>query len=354
MTITTETIDETRLEAFIEQMVADVSAAQSAVTTHLGDRLGLYRHLAGAGPTTAEEVAAATGTNLRLVREWLRGQVAGGYLTFEGDTFTLPPEHAMVLADDTSPVFMTAILDIVASMWADTDRVIDAFQGDGRLDWGDHDHRLYDGVARSFGPIYEANLVDVWLPELDGVVEKLAAGGRVADVGCGNGNSVVTMARAFPDADILGIDRHGPSIETARTRAAESGASGARFDVADASELAESDFDLVCFFDCLHDMGDPQAALEAARRALAADGSVMIVEPRSSDDLAENQNPVSRLFYASSLFLCTPGALAQDGPEALGAQAGPSAILRLLGAAGFGDARVVSEGPMNTIFEAKI
>ncbi|MDZ7676284.1 MAG: class I SAM-dependent methyltransferase [Acidimicrobiales bacterium] len=354
-TTTDAAIDEARLGSFIEQAVRELAAAASAAVIYVGDKLGLYRELAGRGPTTASELAAATGTNERLVLEWLRNQAAGGYVDHDEaiGTFTLPPEHAAVLADDASPVFMAAQYDVVASMWADTAKVMHAFRGDGGIDWGDHDHRLYDGIARSFRPVFEANLATEWLPALDGVVDKLRGGGRVADVGCGSGNSTVTMATAFPDATVVGYDRHWPSIATARSRAQRAGRVEVRFDVVDAVDLPEGDFDLICFFDALHDMGDPKAAAEGARRALADGGTVVVVEPKAGDTLADNQNSVSRMFYAGSVFMCTPSALAQPGPEALGAQAGPATMCGLLEDAGFRTARVAHESPLNTVIEAR-
>ncbi len=348
------TIDETRLEAFMGRAVADLAAAESAVACYVGDRLGLYRALATSESMTSAELAAATGTNERLVLEWLRNQAAGGYLEHKGERFNLPPEHAAALADSGSPVFIGGVFEVIASMWADVDAFEGAFRGDGGLDWGAHDARLYDGVDRLFAPIYRGSLVSTWLPSLDGVVERLERGGRVADVGCGFGTSTIVMAEAFPAAEVVGYDRHGPSIDTARLRAKEAGLDDRpRFEVIDAVDLPADGYDLICFFDCLHDMGDPVSAAAGARRALGEDGVVMVVEPRAGDRLEENANPVGRLFYAGSTFLCTPSALAQDGGHALGAQAGPAAITAVLHAAGFRHVRVAAETPFNLIFEAR-
>lgn len=350
----TTTLDEERLEAFVGRAVTDLAAAESAVACYVGDRLGLYRALAGADTMTAEELAAATGTNARLVLEWLRNQTAGGYVEHDAGRFHLPPEHAAALADSASPVFVGGVLEIIASMWADTDAVEAAFRGDGRLDWGAHDSRLYDGVERLFAPIYRSQLVSSWLPALDGVVERLQAGGRVADVGCGFGASTIVLAEAFPAADVVGFDRHAPSIERARERARDAGLDGRpRFEVTDAVDLPVGGFDLVCFFDALHDMGDPVSAAAGARRALADDGVLMVVEPRAGDHLEDNVHPIGRIFYAGSTFLCTPSALAQDGGYSLGAQAGPAAITEVLHAAGFSHVRVATETAFNLVFEAR-
>lgn len=355
-TMITATLDESRLEQFLGQVVADFSATEATAAAYVGDRLGLYRHLATSGPITSEDLARATGTNERLVLEWLRGQVAGGYLDHDRETgtFTLPPEHAAVLADESSAAYMAGLLDIIASMWADTDAVQAAFRGDGGIDWGAHDHRLYDGVARLFGPVYEANLVSEWLPSLEGVVDRLTTGARIADLGCGWGKSTAIMATAFPASTFVGFDIHEPSIEAARREASARGVSNTEFHVLDAAdEIPGDSFDLVCFFDALHDMGDPLAAAKRALRALRDGGTLLLVEPAAGDTLADNVNPVSRLFYAGSVFLCTPSALAQHGPEALGAQAGPKIMIDLLTEAGFAAAQVAWSSPFNTVIEAR-
>ena len=354
---TLTTLDETRLEKFLGQVVADFSATEATAATYVGERLGLYRYLAGSGPVTAAELAEATGNNERLVLEWVRGQVAGGYLDHdpETETFSLPPEHAAVLADESSTAYMAGLLDVIASMWADSEVVQAAFRGDGGIHWGAHDHRLYEGVARLFGPVYEGNLVSEWLPSLDGVLDKLTTGARVADLGCGWGKSTAIMANAFPASTFVGFDIHEPSVEAARREAAERGVSAnTEFQVLDASgEIPGEAFDLACFFDALHDMGDPLAAAKRAFRALADGGTLLVVEPAAGDTLTENVNAVSRLFYAGSVFLCTPSALAQHGPLALGAQAGPKAMIALLTEAGFSNVRVAWSSPFNIVIEAR-
>jgi SAM-dependent methyltransferase len=352
--MTTTTIDEARLEAFMGQAVTDLAAAESAAACYLGERLGLYRALATAPTMTAGELAQATGTNERLVLEWLRNQAAGGYVEHEGGRFRLPPEQALALADSESGAFIGGAFEIIAAVWADVELVEAAFRGDGGLDWGAHDHRLYHGVERFFAPAYRANLLTTWLPALDGVVERLETGGLVADVGCGHGVSTVMFAEAFPRSTFVGSDPHEASVESARRRAAEAGvADRTRFEVHAAADLPADGYDLVCFFDCLHDMGDPVSAAAAARRALAPGGTVMVVEPSAGDDLDDNLGPVGRMFYAGSTFLCTPSALSQGGGHALGAQAGPAAITAVLHEAGFEHVRVAVQTPFNLVFEAR-
>lgn len=352
--MTVETIDATKLEAFMGKAVTDLSAAESAAATYLGDRLGLYRAMANGGPVTAGELAARTGTNERLVLEWLRNQTAGGYVEHSGGRFALPAEHAAALADEESPYFLAGAFEIVAAIWADADALEGAFRTDGALDWGAHDPRLYRGVERFFGATYRGSLVQTWLPALDGVVARLEAGATVADIGCGYGLSTAVMAQAFPRSTFVGYDNHGPSIQAATERAAQAGvADRVHFEALPAAEVPARGFDLACFFDALHDMGDPVGAASAARRALAPDGVLMVVEPRAGDRLEDNVGPVSRTYYAGSTFLCTPSALAQEGRHALGAQAGPAALTEVLEAAGFSRVRVAAETPFNLVLEAR-
>jgi SAM-dependent methyltransferase len=353
--MTVQMIDTGKLEAFMGRAVTDLSAAESAAATYLGDRLGLYRAMATGEPMTAHELAARTGTNERLVLEWLRNQTAGGYVEHDDGRFSLPPEHAAALADETSPYFLAGAFDIVAAIWADTGAIEGAFRGDGALAWGAHDPRLYQGVERFYGATYRSSLVQAWLPALDGIVDRLATGASVADIGCGYGLSTAVMAAAFPRSTFVGYDSHGVSIDAARDRAAAAGvADRIRFEVREATDVPARGFDLVCFFDALHDMGDPVGAAAAARRSLAADGVLMVVEPRAGDRLEDNVGPVSRTYYAGSTFLCTPSALAQDGRHALGAQAGPAALTEVLTAAGFGQVRVAAETPFNLVLEARV
>jgi 2-polyprenyl-3-methyl-5-hydroxy-6-metoxy-1,4-benzoquinol methylase len=347
------TIDESRLQDFLGRAVTDLAAAESSVASYIGDRLGLYQAMAADDWITPAELAARTGTNERLVLEWLRNQTAGEYIEHDSGRFRLPPEHAMVLADPKSPAFLGGVFQIIASMWADVEVAEAAFRGDGGIAWGAHDPRLYEGVDRLFAPVYRTYLVSEWLPALSGVVERLRAGGRVADVGCGFGSSTMVLAEAYPRATVIGYDSHAGSVDTARRRAKEAGlADRPSFEVAEAADLPEGGFDLVCFFDALHDMGDPVSAAAAARRALAEGGVLMAVEPKAADELDGNIGPAHRLFYAGSVFLCTPSALAQ-GDSALGAQAGPAATMAVLREAGFTDISVATETPFNYVFEAR-
>ena len=355
---TTETnpIDEARLEAFVGQAVTDMGAAISGLLLHLGDRLGLYKAMAGAGPLTSAALAARTGTAERYVREWLGNQAAGGYVTYNpvDGTFELPAEQAMVVADEDSPVFLGGAFESIASCYADHDIFVDAFRTGAGVGWQDHDDRLFSGVLRLFRPGYAAHLVGDWVPALDGVVEKLRAGASVADVGCGLGASTIIMAEAFERSTFLGIDIHEPSIVAARKAAAEAGVGQrARFDIATAKELPGTGYDLVCMFDCLHDMGDPVGAARAIRRALAPDGTLVLVEPLAGDGLEQNLNPVGRTFYGLSTVICTPASLAQEVGLGLGAQAGEHRLGIVLREAGFTRVRRATQTPFNLILEAR-
>ena len=355
-TIETKPIDGARLEAFVGQAVADMGAAISGLLLHIGDRLGLYKAMAGAGPISSSTLAARTGTAERYVREWLGNQAAGGYVTYNpaDRTFELPAEQAMVVADEDSPVFLGGAFESIASCYADHDIFVDAFRTGAGVGWQDHDDRLFSGVLRLFRPGYAAHLVGDWLPALDGVAEKLRAGASVADVGCGLGASTIIMAEAFERSTFLGIDIHEPSIVAARKAAAEAGVGQrARFDVASAKELPGTGYDLVCMFDCLHDMGDPVGAARAIRQDLAPDGTLVLVEPLAGDALEDNLNPVGRTFYGLSTVICTPASLAQEIGLGLGAQAGEHRLGIVLREAGFTRVRRATQTPFNLILEAR-
>ena len=355
-TIDTPRLDETALEQFVHQAVGDLAAAISGLMVHLGDRLGLYRAMAGSGPLTSTELAARTGTHERYVREWLGNQAAGGYVTYDSqkDAYELGAERALVLADETSPVFLGGAFETVASCYTDHAMFEQAFiTGDG-VGWGDHDDRLYTGCLRLFRPGYEAHLVQTWLPALDGVVDKLGDGASVADIGCGYGASTLIMARAFEHSTFVGIDAHAPSIEEARAAAATAGLERrTRFETGPATALPGSGYDLVTMFDCLHDMGDPVGAARRVRESLASDGTFMLVEPAAGAGLPDNLNPVGRLFYGLSTVICTPSSLDQEVGLGLGAQAGPQRLEQVLGEAGFSHVRVAERTPFNLILEAK-
>jgi 2-polyprenyl-3-methyl-5-hydroxy-6-metoxy-1,4-benzoquinol methylase len=350
------TIDEAKLEAFAGQAVTDMGAPISGLLLHIGDRLGLYRAMAGAGPITSADLAQRTGTTERYVREWLGNQAAGGYVIYHPAerTYELPTEQAMVLAHEDSPVFLAGAFETIASCYADHDVFVDAFRTGAGVGWHAHDERLFSGVVRLFRPGYAAYLVDAWLPALDGVVDKLRAGASVADVGCGQGASTVIMAQAFERSTFTGFDIHERSIETARTAAANAGVQDrARFEVATAKDLPRQGYDLVCLFDALHDMGDPVAAARRIRQALAPDGTVLLVEPNAGDALEQNLNPVGRTYYGQSTVICTPGSLAQEVGLGLGAQAGERQLAAVLHEAGFSHVRRATETPFNIILEAR-
>jgi 2-polyprenyl-3-methyl-5-hydroxy-6-metoxy-1,4-benzoquinol methylase len=350
------TIDGAKLEAFVGQAVTDMGAAISGLLLHLGDRLGLYKAMAGAGPITSSTLALRTGTTERYVREWLSNQAAGGYVVYypADGTFELPAEQAMVVANEDSPVFLGGAFEAIAACYADHDMFVNAFRTGAGVGWQDHDDRLFSGVVRLFRPGYAAHLVEEWLPALDGVVEKLRAGASVADVGCGLGASTVIMAQAFERSTFVGIDLHEPSIVAARTAATQAGVNQrARFDVAQASDLPGEGYDLVCMFDALHDLGDPVGAARRIRQALAPDGTLLLVEPNAGDTLEDNLNPIGRTFYGLSTVICTPGSLAQDVGLGLGAQAGERRLAGVLREAGFSHVRRATETPFNLILEAR-
>jgi len=349
-------IDEGKLEAFMGQAVTDVGAVISAPLVILGEKLGLYKAMAGAGPLTSQEVAERSGTAERYVREWLRNQAAGGYVTYEPDSdrYTLPDEQALALADEESPFYILGIYDSIASLYADEDKILEAFRSGEGMGWHEHDQRLFRGTERFFRPGYRGHLVGAWIPALEGVQEKLERGATVADVGCGHGASTIIMAEAFPNSEFFGFDYHQASIERAREAAAAAGVSGRiSFSVASAKDYPGSDYDLVCVFDCLHDMGDPVGASAHVLETLDADGTWMIVEPFANDRVEDNLNPVGRVFYGASTTICTPASLAQEVGLALGAQAGEARLSEVLREGGFTRVRRATETPFNLILEAK-
>ncbi|MGH9249079.1 MAG: class I SAM-dependent methyltransferase [Acidimicrobiales bacterium] len=345
-------MDETKLMEFVHKAVADVGTLLSGSMTVIGDRLGLYKAMAGAGSLTAEELADRTGTAERYVREWLAAQSATGYVVYDGDDrYSLPDEHAIPLTDETSPACVIGAFETALASVHSTDRLTEAFRTGHGVGWGEHHHDLYEGCERFFRPGYRANLVDAWLPALDGVVPKLEEGGRVADVGCGHGASTILMAEAFPSSTFTGFDAHEPSITAARKRAADQGVGDrARFEVATAQDFPGS-YDLVCFFDCLHDMGDPVGACAHVRSALAPGGTLLLVEPMAGDRVEDNLNPVGAAYYGFSTLLCTPNSLSQDVGTALGAQAGEARLRDIVTSAGFTSVRRVAETPFNMVLE---
>lgn len=349
-------MDEAKLEAFVGKVVTDMAAAGAGVLVNLGHKLGLYKAMAGAGPMTAAQLADKTGCHERYLREWLDGQVAGEFVVYDpsAETYELPEEHAMVLANENSPVFLAPGFDVTAAMWLSEDTLAERIKSGKGMGWHEHDARLFHGVEAFFRPGYQAHLVAEWLPACEGVKEKLEAGARVADVGCGHGASTIVMAKAFPKSTFHGYDYHQGSIETARQRAKEEGVDDrVKFDVASATDFPGSDYDLVCYFDCFHDLGDPEGAATHSRRALKTDGTLMMVEPMAADKVEDNVNPVSRLFYAASTTLCCPNSLSQEVGAALGAQAGEHRLRSVLTKAGFTTIRRATETPINMILEAR-
>jgi len=349
-------IDMEKLMGFVFRAVDEVGATLNTALVMMGDRLGLYRGLAGAGPLTPAELAQRTGTAERYVREWLNAQAAGGYVNYDPDSgrYTLPTEHAIALTDESSPAYLPGFFQTALGSVLDSPRITEAARTSEGVGWHEHNQDVFDGVERFFRTMYNAHLVAEWLPALEGVVGKLQRGATVADVGCGHGASTILMAQAFPASTFVGSDYHEGSIATARKRAAEAGVSDrVRFEVAPASSYSGTGYDLVTTFDCLHDMGDPVGAARHVRQSLAPDGTWMIVEPIAGDRVEDNINPVGRAFYGFSTLLCTPASLSQEVGLALGAQAGEARIRDVVTQAGLTRFRRASETPFNAVFEAR-
>ena len=349
-------VDQKRLETVLNQGVADLGSAISALLLHNGDKLGRYKAMAECGPLTAKELARRTGTAERYLREWLANQAAGGYVTFDAGTehYSLSEEQALCLANEDSPTFLPGGFESVASLFVDEPKFVDAFRSGRGVGWHEHDPRLFRGTERFFRPGYNANLVSSWIPALEGVGQKLERGARAADVGCGHGASTIVMARAYPKSEFFGFDYHPASIERARQAAAEAGvANRVRFEVASAKDFPARSYDLVAFFDCLHDMGDPVGAVRHVRETISDEGTVMLVEPFAGDRLEDNLNPIGRIFYGFSTVVCCPASLAQEGGLALGAQAGEARLRDVFLEGGFGHFRRATETPFNLIFEAR-
>ena len=347
-------VDETKLNEFLGKAVGDLGAAMSATLILVGDRLGLYRELAE-GPVTAAPLAVRTGTDERYVREWLGNQGAGGYVQYhpDSDEWSLSPEQALCLTDPNGPVDMPGAYNIVEAMFHALGSTVDHFKTGEGMEWGEHHPCLFVGTERFFRAGYNSNLLGSWLPALDGAVERLQAGGTVADVGCGHGASTILMAQAFPKSKFIGYDYHPDSVHVATMRAKEAGVENATFEVADAVSYDGKNLDLIAFFDCLHDMGDPVGAARHARDALSSDGMAMIVEPYANDRVQDNLNPVGRVMYGASSQICVPVSLARNGP-ALGAQAGEQRLREVVvDGGGFTSFRRATETPFNLVFEAR-
>jgi 2-polyprenyl-3-methyl-5-hydroxy-6-metoxy-1,4-benzoquinol methylase len=348
-------VNEAKLQEFLGKAVGDIGAAMSAAHVVIGDKLGLYKAMAAAGPITPAELAQRTGTKERYVREWLNNQAAGGYATYEAASgrYTLPPEQAFALADDASPAFLPGAFQLILAALKAEPRIAENFRTGAGLDWRDHDPGLFEGTERFFRANYVGNLMSSWIPALEGVEEKLRAGAKVADIGCGHGASTLLMAQAFPQSKFIGFDYHQGSIEAARQRAKAAGlADRVTFEAARSTDYPGRDYDFVTHFDCLHDMGDPAGAARHVRETLAADGTWMIVEPFAGDHVQDNLNPVGRVYYGASTLICVPASLAHDGP-ALGAQAGEARLREVVTAGGFTRFRRATQTPFNLVLEAR-
>ena len=347
-------MNEAKLQEFMGKFVTDMGGAWMMGIVLIGDELGLYKAMADNQAVTPEVLATRCACNVRLVQEWLHANVAAGYLEHVDGGYRLPAEQAMALANENAPVFVAPGTNVLAACFLEIEKVLRAFRGDGALPWREHHHRMFHGVEKFFRPGYSAHLTTSWLPALDGVVAKLTAGAKVADVGCGHGASTIIMAEAYPKSRFFGFDFHAPSIEVARQRAEKAGVTGrVAFTIATAKDYIERGFDLICFFDCLHDMGDPVGAAGHAHQALNDGGAVLLVEPFAGNTLAENSTPVGRLYYAASSMICTPNSLSQEVGLGLGAQAGESRLREVFTEAGFSRFRRATETPFNLILEAR-
>jgi SAM-dependent methyltransferase len=355
--MTTQTqphIDTTRVEEFAERVGRDQDVGVAGVLAYIGDRLGIWASLAGSGWLSAEELGARSGLDATYLAEWLAAQAAAHYVEYDESTgrFRLPPEHAAVLADESSPAASAGGFEFLAGCWADADRVADLFVTGEGLSWGERDRRLVNGATRFFRPLYEQSLLQQWLPAVDGLVATLEEGARVLDVGCGQGLSTLLMGRAFERSTFLGIDPDGASLTIAAQAAGDEGLGNVAFEVRGADEADGGDWDLVCVLDAFHHIGDPTGAATALRGALAPGGRLLVVEPRSEDSVAANLQTAGALYYGPSTVLCIPDALAQEGDSALGAQAGPSRLLGILADAGFTGPRVAATTDFNLVIEA--
>ncbi|HEV3385521.1 MAG TPA: class I SAM-dependent methyltransferase [Gemmata sp.] len=349
-------LDQAKLDEFVGKMLNDLGAVASGAMVLIGDKLGLYKALADAGPLTSAELAGRTGTAERYIREWLASQAAAGYVQYQPETgmYSMTAEQALVLADDASPAFMAGGFDVLASMFKDEPKITEAFRSGRGVGWHEHSPCLFRGTERFFRTGYAAHLVQEWLPALAGVCEKLNRGARVADVGCGHGASTILMAKAFPNSSFTGFDYHGPSIERARVLAREAGVEQrCRFEIAAASGYPGNEYDLVAFFDCLHDMGDPTGAAIHVRQSLGVDGTWLIVEPYAADTVEGNLNPIGRIYYAASTMICVPASLSQEVGLALGAQAGEARLRKVVLDGGFTRFRRATATPFNLVLEAR-
>jgi SAM-dependent methyltransferase len=356
MTIEAARLDEAKVGTFVNQVLGELGATVNAALVVMGDELGLYRAMNDAGGLTPGELAERTGTSERYVREWLNAQAAGGYVEYDPEhrRYTLPAEHAVALADESSPFFMPGAFQLLTASLRDAPRITEAFRSGAGVGWHEHDHGVFEGCERFFRPGYAAHLVSAWIPALEGVEDRLRAGATVADVGCGHGASTILMAEAYPASRFIGFDYHEESILAARERAQAAGvADRVHFEISPAAGYPGDGYDLVTTFDCLHDMGDPVGAARHVLASLAPDGTWLIVEPFAGDHVEDNLNPVGRIYYGASTLLCTPASLSQDVGLALGAQAGEARLRDVVTGGGFTRFRRAAETPFNLVLEAR-
>ncbi|MFC4633339.1 class I SAM-dependent methyltransferase [Dokdonia ponticola] len=349
-------LNEEKLHALLGQVVTEMGAAANGPLITIGDKLGLYTTLSESGNMSSSELATKTHTAERYVREWLSAQAASGYVEYDptNQTFFMTPEQTMVFGNRKSPVFMTGAFYAISSLYHDEPKIEDAFKTGKGVSWGDHNTCLFCGTEKFFSPSYEGNLISSWIPAMNGVVEKLKKGAKVADIGCGHAASTIIMAKEFPNSSFIGFDFHPGSIEQAIERAKDAGVTNVSFAVATAKDFPGEDYDFITYFDCLHDMGDPVGACAHTKNALKPDGTCMIIEPFAKDSLEENLNPVGRAFYAFSTMLCTPCSLNQEVGLALGAQAGEKQLKEVITEGGFTHVKRAMETPFNLILEATL
>lgn len=353
---TARPLDPDKLNQLLHQAVVDMGAAMQSTLIVIGDRLGLYRAMGDCAPVSAAELARRTGTNERYVREWLNANAAGKYIEYDSasDTYSMTPEQSFALAQDDTAVHLPGFYHMLASCMKDEEKLTDIFRTGKGFGWHEHEKGLFEGCERFFRPSYLANLTTSWIPALEGVEEKLKAGARVADIGCGHGASTLLMAKTYPNSEFFGFDYHDKSIEHAGEKAAAAGCSDrVHFDVAPAKSFPGKDYDFVACFDCLHDMGDPAGAAAHVKQSLANNGTWMIVEPIAGDDIASNLNPIGRIYYSASTVCCVPASRSQEVGLGLGAQAGEKRIRQVVTQGGFTHFRRASETPFNMVFEAR-
>ncbi len=352
-----QNINEEKLGALQGKVIGDVAGSLGLIMAYMGDRLGLYRSLAEIGPASSQALSGKTGLDERYIREWLSANAAGGYVEYDAASakFSMTPEQTVLFASEGHPHCMQGFFQGVVSTYLDEPKVTEAFRSGKGLPWSDHNGCLFCGTERFFRPMYAASLVDAWLPAMDGVCEKLEAGAKVADIGCGHGSSTIIMAKAFPNTTFYGFDFHAPSIDHAQSRAKESGVEeNTVFEVVTAKDFPGDGYDLVTIFDALHDMGDPVGAAKHVRSSLADGGMFMVVEPLAGDSLEENRHALGQIFYTFSTMICTPASKAQEVGLALGAQAGQKRLTEVLNEAGFTKVRRAAETSTNMVLEARV